>query len=118
LVGALLPLAIIWLVHTHTQRGPQLLNVPFKDYWRRPEHGPEAVRRVRIYMWWLASIMTGSGLAIHLLVLQANALHPPHLATGGIAALLISLFLAIGVWMAGWFRLLRPSQPDYTRDHR
>jgi hypothetical protein len=52
-IGVLLPLGIVGLVNAITERGPHLLNIPARDYWRRPEHGPEAIRRVRAYMWWL-----------------------------------------------------------------
>ena len=37
-VGALLPLAVVALVTTLTRAGPELLNIPSRDYWRRPEH--------------------------------------------------------------------------------
>jgi hypothetical protein len=37
-IGVLLPLGIIGLVTALTQRGPQLLNIPARDYWRRLHH--------------------------------------------------------------------------------
>jgi hypothetical protein len=107
-IGVLLPLGIIGLVTALTQRGPQLLNIPARDYWRRPEHGPEAIRRVRAYMWWLGCIMTGAALAVHGLILGAHGSTPPHLGTGGIVTVLFSMLLAIGLWIIGWYRLLRP----------
>lgn len=106
-VGVLLPLGIIGLVNALTQRGPQLLNIPARDYWRRPEHGPEAVRRVRAYMWWLGCIMTGATLAVHRLIVGAHGSTPPRLSTGGIVTVFCSVLLAIGLWIVGWYRLLR-----------
>jgi hypothetical protein len=106
-VGVLLPLGIIALVNALTQQGPQLLNIPARDYWRRPDHGSEAVRRVRAYIWWLGCILTGAALAIHGLILRAHDAAPPHLSTEGILTVLCSVLVAMGLWIIGWYRLLR-----------
>ena len=108
LVGALLPLGVVALVGRLTRAGPQLLNIPSREYWRRPEHAEEAVRRARAYVWWLACIMAATGLAVHWLVLRANALQPPRLATPGIIAVLAGVLVAVSAWIVGWFRVLRP----------
>jgi uncharacterized membrane protein len=108
IIGAVLPLGIVWLVHTVTRHGPQLLNIPARDYWRRPEHGAEAVRRARGYMWWLACIMAGTSLAVHGLIVGANASTPPRLSTPAIVTLLGAVLMAIGLWSVGWWLLLRP----------
>jgi len=76
-VGLLLPVGIVGLVHMLTQRGPQLLNIPARDYWSHPEHRQEAVRRVRASMWWLGCIMAGTALTIHGLILEAHVGQPP-----------------------------------------
>jgi hypothetical protein len=94
-------LGIVGLVNLLTRQGPQMLNIPAPDYWRRPEHGPEAVRRVRAYMWWLGCIMAGAAMAVHGLILDANGSTPPHLHSEGILILLGGLLLALGLWMAG-----------------
>lgn len=108
-IGVLLPLGMVALVNALTQRGPQLLNIPAREYWRRPEHSLEAGRRVRAYMWWLGCIMTGAALAVHGLILRAHGSTPPRLSTVGIMTLLCGLLLAIGLWIVGWYRLLRPA---------
>jgi uncharacterized membrane protein len=108
LVGAIVPLGVVALVGGLTRAGPQLLNIPSREYWRRPEHADEAVRRVRAYVWWLACIMAATGLAVHWLVLRANALQPPRLATAGIVAVLAGVLVAVSAWAMGWYRVLRP----------
>lgn len=108
IVGAMIPLGVVFLVTRLTRAGPQLLNIPAREYWRRPEHAAEAVRRVRAYIWWLGCVITGSALAIHRLVLQANALRPPHLDTPAVLTVLAGVLAAIGLWIAGWYRVLRP----------
>lgn len=107
-VGVGVPGGVIALVHGLTQRGPDLLNVPSRGYWRLPAHRDEAVRRVRAYMWWLGCLMTATALAVHCLVLQAQAVQPPHLSTRGIVVVLSSLLAAVAGWVAGWYWVLRP----------
>ena len=107
LVGVLLPLGIAWLITSLTQSGPARLNIPARDYWIRPEHSGEAVRRVRAYMWWLGSIMAGTALLVHWLVLAAHAHQPPRLRTSALVLVLAAVMLGIGAWTAGWYRLLR-----------
>jgi uncharacterized membrane protein len=107
-IGIPLPLGVIGLVYGATARGPQALNIPSRAYWLEPAHWMEAVRLVRGYMWWLGSLLTGTALAVHLVVLRANATEPPHLETRVIVLLLGSVVLAIGAWSVGWYRLLRP----------
>jgi uncharacterized membrane protein len=106
-IGVLLPLSISVLIRILTRQGPARLNIPARDYWTRPEHGPEAVRRVRAYVWWLGCIMAGTALLIHLLVLDAHAHQPPRLSTSGIFLVLGAVLLGIAGWAGGWYRLLR-----------
>jgi hypothetical protein len=61
-------------------------------------------------MWWLGCILTGAALAIHGLILRAHDAAPPHLSTEGIVTVLCGVLLAIGLWIIGWYRLLRPTR--------
>lgn len=106
-IGVLLPLGIMVLIRWLTRDGPDRLNMPARDYWTRPEHGREAVRRVQAYTWWLGCVMAGTALLIHLLVLDAHEQQPPRLSTSGIVLVLIAALLGVGAWAAGWYRLLR-----------
>ena len=109
-IGVVLPLMIAVFIRSLTRQGPARLNIPGRDYWIRPEHAPEAVRRVRAYMWWLGCIMTGTALLIHLLVLAAHAHQPPQLSTRGILLVLGAALLGIAGWTAGWYQLLQRSR--------
>lgn len=111
LVGIILPLGIVAMVNGLTRRGPDRLNIPARDYWTRPEHAREAIRRVRAYMWWLGCIMIGLAGVTHGLILAAHTRHPPHLSSRGIILVIGAAFLAIGAWTAGWYRVLRPPAP-------
>lgn len=110
-IGVLMPLSAIGVVLAVTRSGPRHLNIPARDYWTRPEHGAEAVRRVRAYMWWLGAVLAASALLVHLTVMEANRTDPPHLRGELMLLLLGGVLLAIGCWVVGWFRLLRPPRP-------
>jgi uncharacterized membrane protein len=109
-IGVLLPLSLVVFIRVLTRQGPGRLNIPAREYWTLPEHGLEAVRRVRAYVWWLGCIMAGTALLIHLLVLAAHQHHPPRLGTGALLLVSGAVLLAIAGWTVGWYRLLRPSR--------
>jgi hypothetical protein len=106
-IGVLIPLSTMALIRALTREGPAGLNIPAREYWTRPENGPEAVRRVRAYVWWLGCIMAGTALVIHLLVLAAHQHQPPRLSTSAILLVIGAVVLGIAGWAAGWYRLLR-----------
>jgi uncharacterized membrane protein len=108
IIGVFLPLGIVAMVNRLTRRGPGQLNIPAKDYWTRPEHAEEAIRRVRAYMWWLGCIMTGMAAMTHGLVLAAHTRHPPQLSSPGIILVIGAAILALGAWIVGWYRTMRP----------
>jgi hypothetical protein len=106
-IGIVLPLATVALITRLTRDGPAGLNIPARDYWTRPEHAGRAVALVRAYHWWLASILAGTALSIHGLVLAAHRQVPPRLSTSAMVGVLVIVTLAIGGWAVGWYRLLR-----------
>ena len=110
-IGVLVPLGIVALIRTLTRSGVAALNIPARDHWTRPEHTPEAVRRVRAYIWWLACVMAVIAFLIHWSVLAANARQPPSLGSAGFLSVLGAVVLVLAIWTAGWYRLLaRPAQ--------
>jgi uncharacterized membrane protein len=112
-IGILLPLGIVGLVHVVSRGGPGRLNIPAREYWTRPEHGAEAVRRVRTYTWWLAVILAGTALLLHATILAANASDQPRLSTGVFLVIFGAVLLSIAAWAVGWYRLLR--KPEETK---
>jgi len=108
IIGIALPSGVIGVVHAVTARGAAGLNIPARDYWMDPSRQGQAVELVRSYIWWLGVLLTGIALAMHLVVLSANAMSPPHLRGGVIVPLLVAAFAGIGAWAVGWYRVLRP----------
>lgn len=106
-IGILLPVGITVFIRMLSRHGPTGLNIPARDYWTQPEHGSEAVRRVRAYVWWLGCIMASTAILIHLLVLDAHRHEPPRLSNSGILLVLGAALLGVIGWTAGWYRLLQ-----------
>lgn len=108
LIGIALPLGVIGVVQAVTVGGPAGLKIPSRTYWMDPSHQGLAVALARSYTWWLGVVLTGTAIAVHLAVLRANAMTPPHLSGGVIAAVLIGAIGGTGAWALGWYRVLRP----------
>jgi hypothetical protein len=108
MIGIALPSAVIGLVQAQTTRGAAGLNIPARAYWMDPSRQGQVVELVRSYIWWLGVLLTGIALALHLAVLDANAMSPPHLRSGAIVPLLVAAVAGIGAWAVGWYRVLRP----------
>lgn len=111
-IGGLLPLVIVAGVSWLSRRRPDLLNVPAREYWQRAERRDEAARRVGDYMWWIGCLMTGTAIAIHLLILRAHAVQSPRLETTGLVAVLAIVLLGLGAWIGGWYVVMRPPAAD------
>jgi hypothetical protein len=112
-IGILLPLGIVGLVHVVSRGGPGGLNIPAREYWMRPEHRDEAVRRVRTYTWWLGVVLAATALLMHAAILAAHGSDPPRLGTTLFLVMLAAVVLGIAVWTVGWYRLL--GKPEETK---
>lgn len=106
-IGVLLPLGVVGLLQAVTRHGLSSLNMPAREYWNRPEHREEGVRRVRGYAWWLGCVMSATAVIIHSLVLAAHTQQPPRLSTSTFVTTLGAILLGIIGWSIGWHRLLR-----------
>jgi uncharacterized membrane protein len=106
-IGVLLPLGVVGLLRGMTRDDLSSLNMPAREYWNRPEHREEGVRRVRGYVWWLGCLMSATAVVIHSLVLAAHTQEPPRLSTSTFLATLGAILLGIIGWSVGWYRLLR-----------
>lgn len=96
------PLAVCLLTFLVRYFPSSLLNVPHPEYWRSPEHYPEACRYLFESSFWFGAAMLLWMAGMNYLTLQANAITPPRLdetqvwmLTGG--------FLVV---IAGWIVLL------------
>ncbi|HUL02262.1 MAG TPA: DUF1648 domain-containing protein [Gemmatimonadales bacterium] len=107
-VGFLLPLGIVRMVGWFGAVRPELLNVPYREYWLDPSRRAEGMRRIEGHMWWLACLMAALVVGIHLLLVQAHSTTPPHLRTGPFYSLLAAFLAGLATWIAAFYALLRP----------
>jgi hypothetical protein len=69
------------------------LNLPNRDYWLAPERRDETYAYFFRHSLWFAVLSLAFVAGLHQLVIEANAVQPPHLSNSGIGAL-AGLFLA------------------------
>ena len=84
---------------------PGLLNLPYKDHWRQPEHYPVACAFLREWSRWLATVLLVGGILMDRLILQANQTKPPRLDSAAIGMLTACMLAAIAT--AVFWLLLR-----------
>jgi hypothetical protein len=112
LTGALgfavaLPLLLVLVTRAALARPAAQLNLPRRDYWLAPSHRADTVAFLNS---WIARF--GAQLAIlacfvHWLIVRANRVEPPHLASSPFYAALIAFGIAIVVWLNAFFNRFR-----------
>jgi serine/threonine protein kinase len=83
-------------------RFPRLANLPRRDYWLAPERRALTATLVRRWLLWLAGLMTVFFGALHWLVLQANTLQAPRLATAPLLVIVIGFLLGLMIWITAF----------------
>ena len=107
-IGLVLPLGIVAMVAWVGGRHQEWLNVPAREYWLEPARRAEGVRRVRGHMWWLACLMTGLALGIHLLLVQAHQTTPPRLQLMPFVGVVAAFLTGIAIWIGAFYKVMRP----------
>ena len=101
------PLLLALLPGAIAGRGGKNLNIPNREFWLAPERRAGTVALIRVHGVWFAAAVAVFLAYVHWLVLQANALRPPHLSTVGITSGLFVFFLLLVVWLAILFAHFR-----------
>ena len=92
--GLGVPAFVVGLCHLIRFFPSRLLNVPHAEYWRSPEHYPEACRIVRQWSSLLAAWLVLWFASLNHLVFVANQLSPPRLDSP-------QIFLHTGIFLTG-----------------
>ena len=74
------------------------INIPNRDYWLAPARREATLRYITAHACWLGSLLTVFIGAIHLLLLEANATHPPHLPGAPFWTVLALFLVAMAFW--------------------
>jgi uncharacterized membrane protein len=101
-LGIGLPAFIVALVRIAPRRFPNQLSIPHRSFWLAAGRREETLQFLKWHIGWLATLMVFFVIAIHHLVIMANAARPPVLPRA-------PLFFVIGCFLAGlavWMWLL------------
>ena len=77
--GVLFPAFFIGLFYSIRFLPPSLLNVPNHEYWRAPEHYPDACRFMFEQSFIVATIASMFVTGVNILVVRSNLPNPPHM---------------------------------------
>jgi uncharacterized membrane protein len=76
------------------------INIPNRDYWLAPARRDDTLGWLGAHACWLGSLLAVFIAALHLLLIEANALQPPQLPLRPFILLMVAFLLGMGVWAA------------------
>lgn len=83
---------------------PSIINIPNRDFWLAPERRAETNERLLTLSFWLASLVVIFFLAIHHLIIAANAISPPRLDTKTGTIALAGFLAGMAIWIIALYR--------------
>jgi hypothetical protein len=86
--GVLMPVAVTALIAWLPHRFPRLVNLPHRDYWLDPARREATLGALSSFGYGVGILAVLFALAIHLLVVDANATAPPRLPEERVYALM------------------------------
>lgn len=89
---------------------PHRINLPNRDYWLAPERVAETFDFLRAQGIRFAALLTAFLCFVHWLVVQANAVQPPHFPEGWFVLGLAGFLGAIALWFAAFVQRFRKGQ--------
>lgn len=98
-VGVSLSVFVVGICYLIRFFPPSSLNVPHADYWRSPEHFPEACDYLFWNSFWLSTVLLVWMGGIHYFLVQANLATPPTLDTRALAFLSAVLIGGLILWV-------------------
>lgn len=75
-----------------------LLNVPHPEYWRSPEHYPEACAFFSRHLYWFATLLLLWSGVLHYLLVQANHRTPTVMDNNAFWILVPTMLVGLAVW--------------------
>ncbi|MBQ0930647.1 DUF1648 domain-containing protein [Ideonella sp. 4Y16] len=94
-----LPLPLGYGMGLLAGREGQRLSIPQKAYWLAPERRADTLAAMGVRAKVMATLLAAYPLGLHLLIVQAQKLQPPHLPQGLMLALHGALILGMLAWV-------------------
>jgi len=108
--GIGLPALILALVRLAPRWFPNRLSIPNRSFWLAAERREETLQFLKWHMAWLADLMVFFVIAIHRLIVMADAARPPALPHTPFFFVMGCFLAGMAVWMALlWLRFRRTS---------
>jgi uncharacterized protein DUF1648 len=105
--SVLLPVGIVAAIGGLPRAFPGITNLPNRDYWLAPERRADSLRFLAVSACWLGCLLTALAGAIHVLIIEANAVVPARLPGAMFFGLLAAFAAAFGAWLVAIFRRFR-----------
>ena len=108
--GIGLPALIVALIRFAPRWFPNRLSIPNRSFWLAAERREGTLQFLQWHMGWLATLMVFFVIAIHHLIIMANAARPPALPHAPFFFVIGCFLAGMAVWMVLlWLRFRRPS---------
>ncbi len=98
--AVLLPIVLVLSIGVLPRRMPTAVGIPNRVYWLDPARREATLRYLAAHACWLGSLMVVFIMAIHFLLIVANATQPPRLPFQPFIAVLALFLIATGFWTA------------------
>jgi hypothetical protein len=85
----------------------RLWNIPHRDYWFAPERRRETLAYLFSHSLWLAPLMAGFVIGMHLTTVHANRLAEPQLPMGTVLGMTGIMLAGVGVWLVPLIRYFK-----------
>jgi hypothetical protein len=104
------PLLVVELNIVLPRFAPRLIRIPARDYWLAPERRDDTLASIATSGAFIGCLITAFMIALHLLLVEANAHTPPRIDSEALWMLIGFFVLAMFAWQ--FFRWRRFRRPD------
>jgi uncharacterized membrane protein len=101
------PLLLAWLPSLIVSRSGDNLHIPHRDHWLAPQRRAATFGFIAAHARWFAAGLALFLADVHWLVVQANRVQPPTLATDAMVRALVAFFIALVLWLFVLYRRFR-----------
>jgi uncharacterized membrane protein len=97
-LGIGLPLLVVLTMGVLPRLMPGAINLPNRDYWLAPANRESTLAYLGAHAGWLGCLLVVFMVAIHFLLIGANATQPPQLPLRPFLTLMAAFLVGMGVW--------------------
>lgn len=107
ILAVVAPCLIVLLIAGLPRVAPRLINLPHRDYWLAPQRRSDTLASLLAFGCWQGALLTVAAAGLHLTLIEANAVTPPHLSLGSLVTLSVLFIAAMLAWTAALYARFR-----------